>query len=327
MERMRRVIFVALLLLPPLILSCASRTQAKPEDRRIYRVAVPVADLRREPVAASPALEQDLLEESQLLYGDPVEILEEKDGWAWGAARDQMEFNHNNRWEGYPGWIESSSLTEGPVDWKVNLVVTSKWGIVRAAPSLSAPIRFQFSIGTRLVGSASAFWWKLELLDGTSGWIEAQEVTSLEQLSQIRKDPVAFRKRLVETARLFLGDPYYWGGRSAHHTALEAPPHTAADCSGLTGLIYQANGLTIPRDAHEQWMKARSIPEDHLSPGDLIFLFDPNDSRRVNHVMLYIGEGLLIEGPGTGKVVRQIGLKERLKEAAGRRIAFGSYLW
>ncbi len=96
------------------------------------------------------------------------------------------------------------------------------------------------------------------------------------------------------------------------------------------GLVYKANGWIIPRDAQEQWMQALPIPPKQLLPGDLIFLHDLNDSKKVIHVMLYVpassGEGGVIEGPGTGKPVRELSLSERLKEAEGQRISFGTYL-
>lgn len=266
-------------------------------------------------------MEHDPLEESQLLYGDPVEILEEKDGWARVSAIDQLEFSHNQRWEGYPGWIESADLVADPSGWEPNLVVTTKRGIVRTHPSMEAPVQLVLSLGTHLVGTPQGDWWKLQLLDGTEGWIRSDEVTPGVRHHTIFKkvtsvSDTTLRQRLVETARLFLGDPYYWGGRSAK----------AVDCSGLVGLVYQANGIPTPRDAHEQWMKARPITQDQLQPGDLVFLADPQDTQRITHVMLYIGRNRVIEGPGTGKRVREIDLALRLKEAEGREISFGTYL-
>jgi hypothetical protein len=274
------------------------------------RVAVPVADLRREPTPAGPELARDPLEESQLLYGDLVEVLERKNGWARVSAAEQLEWTHHERWEGYPGWIEESALgPEGP-SWKPNLVVTAKWAAVRALPEPNGPTLLTLSIGTRLTGIELVQGWrKIRLLDGGLGWIQ-------EEATNLAADPAALRARLVRTAQLFIGDPYLWGGRSAG----------AVDCSGLVGLIHQANGLSLPRDAHEQWLKARPVPTEALRPGDLVFLHDAHHPERVSHVMLYAGEGRLIEGPGTGKAVREIGLEERLRSEPERQASFGTYL-
>ena len=213
------------------------------------RVAAPAADLRKEPVPPGLTLEHDPLEESQLLQGDRVIVLEEKMGWARVSVPDQQEWTHHKRWEGYPGWIQLSDLVRED--------------------------------GTRKPASAAR----------------------------------GGRKAIVRAAREFLGTPYYWGGRSAQ----------GVDCSGLTGLAYQQNGVQIPRDAHEQWMKARKIRRDQLQPADLVFLSDPKDPEKITHVMLYAGEGKVIEGPGTGKNVRETGLDERLKEADGRQVHYGTY--
>jgi len=216
-------------------------------------VAVPVADLRKEPVPPGPTLEHDPLEESQLLQGDGVIVLEEKTGWARVSVPDQQEWTHNKKWEGYPGWIRLSDIIRED-------------GTRKATPTAGAS---------------------------------------------------APREAVVQSARKFLGTPYYWGGRSTR----------GVDCSGLTGLAYQLNGVQIPRDAHEQWMKARKIRRDQLQPADLIFLSDPKDPRKITHVMLYAGDGKAIEGPGTGTKVRETELDARIREAgsAGRKVYFGTY--
>ncbi|MDO8730781.1 MAG: C40 family peptidase [Candidatus Omnitrophota bacterium] len=235
--------------------SCLFLTAAWAAEPYEARVAVPVADLRKEPSDPGPSRDHDPLEESQLLAGDPVRVLEEKNGWARVEATEQLEWSHNQRWEGYPGWMRLSDLTRD--------------GKTTSSTGYKAP--------------------------GT----------------------LVQRAGIVEAAREFLGTPYYWGGRS----------HQEVDCSGLTGLAYQANGITIPRDAHEQWMKARAITRKELEPADLLFFSDPKNPKKITHVMLYSGGGQVIEGPGTGKKVWETSLKSRLKEAeaSGRKVYYGTY--
>ena len=324
METMNRTILLSLLL----ILSGVGASAAENPPQRM-RVAVPVADLRREPTPAGPTLEQDPLEESQLLYGDSVEVQETKEGWARVSTAGQMEWTHHHRWEGYPGWMEQENLIGDPGNWNPNLVVTAKLGRVLEKPGSNAPARLLLSIGTRLAGTPDGNGWKLQLLDGTAGWISGEEAAPLEKLAKIRLgDPAGWRARLIQTAQLFLRDPYYWGGRSAPNPAAAGVPHTALDCSGLVGLVYQANGMILPRDAHEQWMQAWPISPEKLRPGDLIFLHDPENPQKISHVMVYLHENgaKIIEAPGTGDSVRKLPLNERLKETKGRRISFGTYL-
>ena len=282
------------------------------------RVAVPVADLRGERAPAGPTLEHDPMEESQLLYGEPVQAFEETEGWVRVEAVEQQEWSHHEQWEGYPGWIEKSSLLSPAKDWAPNLIVISKSATVRGEPAAHATEKLTLSIGSLLMEllSNERGWRRVRLLDGSSGWLVENEAAPF---------PVRFsnypllRQNLVRTARLFIGDPYYWGGRAAR---------TGLDCSSLTGLAHQANGLRIPRDAQEQWMKARPLNRDQLKPGDLVFLSNPKDPRKITHVMLYAGDGRVIEGPGTGEKVREIEMEPRLKEAekAGRKVFYGTYL-
>jgi cell wall-associated NlpC family hydrolase len=174
--------------------------------------------------------------------------------------------------------------------------------------------------------------WRLRMLDGSVGWIERAAAREMECCPDpdARAGAVpaaaAAREEIVRTARLFLGDPYYWGGRSAHNPEADAPPHTGMDCSGLVGLLYRAAGIPLPRDAHEQWMKARAITRDELGPADLIFFSDPKNLKKITHVMFYAGGGQVIEGPGTGEKAREIPLEERLKETGGRKVFYGTYL-
>ncbi len=299
---------------------------ANAEEPFLYRarVAVPVADLRREPGEPGPTLEHDPLEESQLLYGDPVRVQEIRGGWARVAAVDQLEWTHNGQWEGYPGWVRLSDLVEEQKGWLFNLVVLAKIAQVRSAPNGRAAALLSLSLGTRLMGTSHGGWRKIRLLDGTAGWLREKEAREPGALNAADQFPA--REEIVRLARLFLGDPYYWGGRSAHDPGAVGPPHTAVDCSGLVGLVHQAAGVQIPRDAHEQWMKARQIGREELQPADLLFLSDPEKPDRISHVALYAGDGKVIEGPGTGQRVREISLEEWLRQAGNRRVWFGSYL-
>ncbi len=297
------------------------------------RVVMPVVDLRAQPhTAAQPAI-HDPLEETQLLYGEQVRVLTTKDGWAKVEAIEQPEFSHANRWQGYPGWVPSSALI--PADDEAqepNIVVTDPWAATWSNAYGSRLSSWRFPMGARLRAFDMAQqMWRIEMFNEDEVWMPHGSAQTLEALRAL--SPMDRRRLIVRNAERFIGDPYYWGGRSPQaRQAFDVI--TGVDCSGLVNLAYRAAGVDIPRDAHEQWLRARRIPTPQIA--DLIFLSARNDPRHIVHVMLYAGNGAVIEGPETGAVVRRISLAERLGRSLdqlpsgtavdGQTVSYGSYL-
>ena len=87
-----------------------------------------------------------------------------------------------------------------------------------------------------------------------------------------------------------LGKPYVWGATG---------PDTF-DCSGLTQYAWHQAGVDMPRVAADQDTWSVPVPLSQLLPGDLVF-FGKSD---IHHVGMYIGDGLMINAPHTGDVVR-----------------------
>lgn len=289
----------------------------------VLAVNAPVVDLRAEPHTVLEPGRQDLQQETQLVYGERVRLRAQADGWAHVEALEQPEFTHARRWQGYPGWVPLTSLVPWEPLREPTVVVTEKWVEASEDPQILAPTRWRFPLGTRLRATEmGGHVWMVELLDGSVAWIPFRAARALEELRAL---PALERRRLVlRNAGLLLGDPYVWGGRSP----------SGIDCSGLVNLAYRAAGVDIPRDAHEQFLRAK--PVSAVQPGDLIFLSERGNPQRIVHVMLYAGEGAVIEGPGTGLAVRRLAVTERLGQpldwlAPGsvvddQILSFGSYL-
>jgi cell wall-associated NlpC family hydrolase len=93
-----------------------------------------------------------------------------------------------------------------------------------------------------------------------------------------------------------IGTPYEWGGDGSDGRF---------DCSGLTQAAYASVGVRLPRVANDQYNVGPHPTRDQLEPGDLVF-FGTNltDSRSIDHVGIYIGNGLMVDAPHTGAVVR-----------------------
>jgi cell wall-associated NlpC family hydrolase len=73
------------------------------------------------------------------------------------------------------------------------------------------------------------------------------------------------------------------------------------DCSGLVFYTHRHFGLDVPRTSSEQADEAESVKQRKLQRGDLVFF--RIDSRKVNHVGIYIGHRQFVHAPGAGKPV------------------------
>ncbi|MFF3501153.1 C40 family peptidase [Streptomyces sp. NPDC003247] len=97
-----------------------------------------------------------------------------------------------------------------------------------------------------------------------------------------------------------LGTMYQWGGSC---TAPHGPdPMGRCDCSSLMQQAYEHAGITLTRTTYTQVRKGKVVSMKALEPGDL--LFSGGTAARPEHVGMYLGEGLVIEAPRTGKPVR-----------------------
>lgn len=84
------------------------------------------------------------------------------------------------------------------------------------------------------------------------------------------------------------GAPYIWG----------AVGPDAFDCSGLVQWAYRQAGVALPRSSWQQAQVGDPVSAG-LMPGDLIALYQP-----VSHIGLYVGNGLYINAPQAGDVVK-----------------------
>jgi cell wall-associated NlpC family hydrolase len=96
-------------------------------------------------------------------------------------------------------------------------------------------------------------------------------------------------QRAVAAAMTRLGDRYVFG----------ATGPSRFDCSGLVQWAYRQAGISTTHYTGTLWNDYRHVPESQLKPGDLVFFY-----RDHHHVGIYIGNGLMINAPHTGDVVR-----------------------
>ena len=96
---------------------------------------------------------------------------------------------------------------------------------------------------------------------------------------------------LAQFALRLRGAPYRYGGATLD----------GFDCSGLVFYAHRNLGLEVPRTSRDQAEQATRIKPRKLRRGDLVFF--KIDSRRVNHVGIYVGKHRFVHAPGAGKPV------------------------
>lgn len=236
-------------------------------EAALLAIAVGVADVRREPDATSELVTQALL-------GVRATVRAESDNWCQVQLPD------------YEGWMHATKLAEPPAATDRVAVVTT----------LQTPIYLD-AAGEHLYDTAPVTTvlpvWDSNMTNGrvcvalpgsARGWLDAAAVA-------IRAANEPFPRGTAEDAlalaRQMLGVPYLWGGTSPRGT----------DCSGLVQLCWRHSGITLRRDANQQY---ESIPyvaaRGELRAGDLAF-FARNG--RIVHVGLMLDGRRMLHADGT----------------------------
>jgi gamma-D-glutamyl-L-lysine dipeptidyl-peptidase len=202
--------------------------------------------------------------ETQLLLGEPVEVLEERDGWSRVVAPWQASSQDAR---GYPGWVRTAHLA-APVD-RLTGPTCYLGASATCRPDGSAPLRLSFGTGL-WVDDADGATVRVALPGGRRGSLDRTDV----RLSDKAELPTYDAEPVLDAARTFLGVRYLWGGTSAW----------GLDCSGLVHLSWRSRGVLLPRDAHDQAASAHvePVPLDAVLPGDLYFFARPGE--RIYHV-------------------------------------------
>jgi gamma-D-glutamyl-L-lysine dipeptidyl-peptidase len=240
-------------------------------------------------------LTDDNLTQTQALYGNRVDILARQAGWDEVAVPGQPTPKNPL---GYPGWMPSVQLTAG--HGFAALQSGRPFALVQAPTawlydnSALTQENMQISAGTRLPVLTRAGQAILVATPDRGGkWLSARDAAVYRSASDI---PYPTGASLVSYAERFLHTPYLWAGRSGF----------AFDCSGFVSLIYQVNGITIPRDAaaQAQYGGGRMVSKNDLQPGDLLFYATSQDPGSIFHVAMYIGHQQMIEAYDAATPVR-----------------------
>lgn len=104
-----------------------------------------------------------------------------------------------------------------------------------------------------------------------------------------------------------LGSLYLFGGNGPRY-----------DCSGLVQKLYARAGIRLPRVSRDQFRVGRAVSRRNLQRGDLLF-WSGTWRPGISHVAIYLGRGLMLEAPSSGKRVRIVPARINARNYAGAR--------
>lgn len=231
-------------------------------------VNVPVSDMRTEPSHASKV-------DSQVIYSERVEILEEKEDWAKIKTHDS-----------YTGWLLKSALytsdkkfleNQGCMVARINRCAAHLYGVkdTEYGPIKTLPFESLLEVNDQF-GDLNGRWIEVRLVDNTPAYIQRGDIAL--------NPPLIEKSDLAGFSLQFLGLPYTWGGKSSF----------GYDCSGFVQMLYRQMGVNLPRNSRDQakWDGFREIEFDDLSEGDLVFF--GRVEGKISHVGMYLGAGQFI---------------------------------
>lgn len=133
-----------------------------------------------------------------------------------------------------------------------------------------------------------------------------QKKESATQKSKAQSSPEisnATRDAIVAYAKQFVGNPYVYGGTSLTE---------GADCSGFTMQVYANFGYSLGRSSRDQAGRGRTISEEEIRPGDLVFYAS---GSYINHVAIYIGQGKVVHASNerTGIIISSMKYRTPVK--------------
>jgi hypothetical protein len=255
-----------------LVLTLAAAVAAAAEAPKSF-VKVEVADVRSLPKEGSEQVTQALL-------GDELELLESRGDWLKVFVRPQYRTD-----KGYPGWLRKDCVIKQVAPESIEQVVVRVPEVsLREGPDAKAKVLQKAGLGSQLAlaGPEQDGWLSL--------WVpglKSPVFAPARHFAVDPKPPVTDGREIVDTAAQLKGTPYLWGGMS----------WKGIDCSGFTYTAYRVHGVTLPRDADQQFLVGIPVELSELKPGDLLFFGD--SEKDITHVGMYMWDGKFIHASGS----------------------------
>lgn len=224
--------------------------------------------------------------ESQVLFGERV-------------VRQHLNFStysqqicYQGQWMAYPGIMQNCKLIPVSSYLQPNAVICSYSAVLE-------PLNIALPYGTPIHIDRSG---KVLFPKEIHPFISSPPFV---QLKHIR--PLSLKlcsDSLCLHAYKTLDFPYLWGGRCLHTNLPASLSHAiGVDCSGLIQLLYQVQGIHLPRNACDQYAVCYKVDNfKDLPKGGLVF-FQPSNKSVINHVLLKIDNCSLIHAAESLKKV------------------------
>lgn len=173
-------------------------------------------------------------------------------------------------------------------------VVTASVLNIRSQPSTSSAVVGQYANGAvvDIIGTEGS-WYKISF-NGSAAYLSSDYVKLVDSSYGSRSDDGRSKgQRVVDIAKQYIGTPYVYGGMSP----------AGFDCSGFAKYCYAQMGVNLNRTAASQTAHGTYVSKDNLVAGDLVFFAS---GGYINHVGIYVGNGMMIHSPSPGKSVEII---------------------
>jgi hypothetical protein len=248
-----------------------------PMDDRAGIIAEGVAD-----IYSAPDIQSERV--TQVLYNQPVSILQEKEGWAKVTVVD-----------GSTGWMKKKYIDKdlSSVDGRGfthRIIVTGREKSITSSRTggitlMSAPM------GTELYAfNSSGDSYEVTLPGKKTGWLKGSGMIHIK-LDQ--KIPVTNADDFAATAMRLKGASYLSHGMSV--IGIDAP--------GLVYICARINGIDLPRSIKGQLASGTEVKPEDAKAGDLVFLAGTGEgeANAVTSVGICIGGGkFLCAGRSSG---------------------------
>ncbi|WP_337042855.1 C40 family peptidase [Emticicia sp. 17c] len=251
-------------------------------DGKIYAlVNVSVANIRTLPKESAELATQTLL-------GTTLKVLDKDRYWYLVQTPDN-----------YIGWVEGGTIKRFNkndlelAQTQTKLMFAKPFGFAYAEADENTQTVSDLTWGDLLaVKDTLTEFYEIAYPDNRKGFVQKREVIAYQEWKKLTTPTP---EALTKTAYRMIGLPYLWGGTS----------WKGVDCSGYMRMVYQTNGILLPRDASQQALIGEDVAFENLKVGDLLFFGEkatPEKPERVVHVGMWIGNNEFIHSSGMVRV-------------------------